>query len=228
MAEDFENTRNADTDTDMVFVQGGTFAMGNHSANNGSVTLSDYFIGKYPVTQRLWKQIMGAGGNPSKFKGDDLPVETVCWDDARKFIKRLNKQTGTKYRLPTEAQWEFAARGGNKSAGLQYSGSDNIDEVAWHNGNSGEKTHPVGAKAPNELGIYDMSGNVWEWVGDRGGEYTPKAKTNPRGPLWGGIFRVFRGGSWGADAACCRVSSRAGGTADDRGSALGFRLAHHI
>jgi formylglycine-generating enzyme required for sulfatase activity len=215
------NTLNSDTD--MVFVQGGTFTMGNSSDNNGVITLSDYSIGKYPVTQRLWKQIMGADNNPSKFKGDDLPVETVSWSDVRKFIKKLNKQTGKKYRLPMEAQWEYAARGGNKSEGYKYSGGNDIDKVAWYNGNSGGTTHPAGTKLPNELGIHDMSGNVWEWVNDRGCEYTSKTKTDPQGPLWGSL-RVIRGGSWGTGAEFCHVSIRGGGAPDDCGSALGFRL----
>jgi formylglycine-generating enzyme required for sulfatase activity len=216
-----ENTQNCDTD--MVFVRGGAFTMGSSYHNNGLVTLRDYSIGKYPVTQRLWKLVMGADKNPSKFKGDNLPVETVSWGGVRKFIKKLNKRTGKEYRLPTEAQWEYAARGGNKSMGYKYSGGNDIGEVAWYDGNSGGETHPVGTKLRNELGIHDMSGNVWEWVSDRGGEYTSKAKTDPKGPLVGS-FRVIRGGSWGAGAECCCVYCRSGGDPDDCGNALGFRL----
>jgi len=144
---------------EMVFVNGGTFKMGRNSA-----TVNDYYIGKYEVTQQQWIQIMGSGNNPSKFKGGNLPVERVSFNDVQEFILRLNEKTGNKYRLPTEAEWEFAARGGNKGIGYTYSGSNNIDNVAWYYKNSEEKTHPVGTKLANELGIHDMSGNVWEWT----------------------------------------------------------------
>lgn len=128
------------------------------------VTLSSYSIGKYEVTQKLWEAVMGS--NPSVFKGENLPVENVSWNDVQEFLRKLNEMTGKQYRLPTEAEWEFAARGGNLSKGYKYSGSDNPDMVAWHSGNSDWKTQPVGTKAPNELGIYDMSGNVEEWCED--------------------------------------------------------------
>jgi formylglycine-generating enzyme required for sulfatase activity len=220
-------------DLAMVSVQGGTFTMGCTGEQGGdcdddekpahSVTVGNFQIGKFEVTQRLWKQIMGADNNPSYFKGDDLPVERVSWNDVQKFIKKLNEQTGKKYRLPTEAEWEYAARGGNKSQGNKYSGSNNLDEVAWYRDNSGGKTNDVGTKSPNELGIYDMSGNVWEWVSDWYGDYTSGAQTNPTGPS-SGSDRVNRGGSWYNNAEYCRVSFRVGNHPGSRGEIIGFRL----
>ena len=215
----------------MVYVKGGTFTMGA-TAEQGSdvndiekpthsVTLSDFYIGKYEVTQAQWKAIMGT--TPSYFKGDNLPVEQVSWNDIQEFIQKLNAQTGKKFRLPTEAEWEYAARGGNKSKGYKYSGSNNIDEVAWYYDNSSNTTHPVGQKTPNELGIYDMSGNVWEWCQDWYGDYSSEAQTNPTGPS-SGSNRVLRGGSWFNGARSCRVSYRYGGTPDRRSYDLGFRL----
>lgn len=175
---------------DMVWVEGGTFRMGATSEQGSdawggekpvhSVTLSGYYIGKTEVTQALWKAVMGS--NPSEFKGDNLPVEQVSWDDCQEFIRKLNSLTGQHFRLPTEAEWEFACRGGNNSCGYKYSGSNDIDNVAWYFDNSGHKTHPVGTKAQNELGIYDMSGNVWEWCSDWYGNYSSGAQTNPKGP----------------------------------------------
>ena len=202
---------------DMVYVEGGTFDMGatteqGSDAYSGekpvhSVTLSGYYIGKCEVTQELWEAVMGS--NPSNFKGAQNPVESVSWNDCQEFVSRLNSLTGRTFRLPTEAEWEYAARGGNKSRHYKYSGSDNIDDVAWHDGNSGGSTHAVGTKAANELGIYDLSGNVWEWCSDWYGFYNEGAETNPQGPL--SVyppFRVLRGGSWGNDARGCRVSNR--------------------
>jgi len=152
----------------MVFVEGGTFMMGATSEQESDafdwekpahrVTLSDFYIGKYEVTQAQWKAVMGS--NPSYFKGDNLPVERVSWGDCQEFIRKLNERTGLTFRLPTEAEWDYAARGGNRSRGYKYSGSDDPDEVAWYWDNSGIKTHPVGQKRANELGLYDMSGNV--------------------------------------------------------------------
>jgi formylglycine-generating enzyme required for sulfatase activity len=216
---------------EMVAVKGGTFTMGCTSEQSDcdddekpthSVTLSDYYIGKFEVTQELWQAVMG--NNPSYFKGANYPVEQVSWNDIQEFIKKLNQKTGANFRLPTEAEWEYAARGGNKSNGYKYSGSNNIDNVAWYKSNSGSKTHPVGQKTPNELGIYDMSGNVWEWCQDWYGNYSSSSQTNPKGPS-SGSDRVLRGGSWGSGARYCRVSYRDADNPDSRGSYCGFRLA---
>ena len=219
---------------EMVYVKGGTFTMGA-TAEQGSdayddekpthsVTLSDFYIGKYEVTQAQWKAVMGS--NPSYFKGDNLPVENVSWNDIQEFIKKLNAQTGKRFRLPTEAEWEYAARGGNQSKGYKYSGSNSISEVAWYDGNSGDKTHPVGQKTPNELGIYDMSGNVWEWCQDwySSSAYSSSSQTNPTGPS-SGSSRVLRGGSWYYYARYCRVSNRSFSGPAGRNGSSGFRLA---
>ena len=219
---------------EMVYVPGGTFTMGA-TAEQGSdaeydekpthsVRLSGYYIGKYEVTQAQWKAIMG--NNPSGFKGDNLPVENVSWDDCQKFIRKLNQLTGKKFSLPTEAQWEYAARGG-KSGGTKYSGSDDIGNVAWYGYNSGDKTHPVGEKSPNDLGIYDMSGNVEEWCQDWKGDYSSYSQTNPTGP-GSGYRRVLRGGSWGSYARFCRVSYRSRYVPDRRVFYFGFRLCLSI
>lgn len=199
----------------MVQVEGGTFKMGatpNMGSNPGrdevqvhTVTLSNFLIGQTEVTQALWQAVMG--DNPSYFVGDDRPVERVCYHDCLDFIIKLNQLTGQKFRLPTEAEWEFACRGGNNSRGYKYSGSNNLGSVAWYDGNSGDKTHPVGTKAPNELGIYDMSGNVWEWCSNWYANYTSNSQANPSGPQ-SGAGRVGRGGSWGHNARCCRSSFR--------------------
>ncbi|MDR1895237.1 MAG: SUMF1/EgtB/PvdO family nonheme iron enzyme [Prevotellaceae bacterium] len=217
---------------EMVYVQGGTFTMGC-TAEQGNycldrekpvhqVTLSSFYIGKYEITQAQWKSVMG--NNPSYFKSDNLPVEQVSWDEVQEFIRKLNAQTGENYRLPTEAEWEYAARGGAKSNGYKYSGSNNVYEVAWCYDNSGNKTHPVGTKQANELGIYDMSGNVYEWCGDWYGAYSSEAQTNPRGSS-SGSYRVNRGGSWNSGAQIVRVPLRNGSTSGYRDFYLGFRLA---
>ena len=214
----------------MVYVSGGTFTMGATSEMTTpsdfekpihQVTLSNYYIGETEVTQALWKAVMGS--NPSYFKGDNLPVETVSWDDCQTFIRKLNELTGQHFRLPTEAEWEFAARGGNQSRHTQYSGSNRIDDVAWYDGNSDKNTHPVKTKQPNELGIYDMTGNVWEWCQDRFGDYSNSTQTNPTGAS-SGSFRVFRGGSWYYDPRFCRSSSRYFNTPGHGGGGLGLRL----
>lgn len=200
---------------DMVRVEAGTFTMGataemkdpdDWEKPTHRVTLTnDYYIGKYEVTQVLWQAVMG--NNPSKFKGDNLPVEQVSWEDCQKFLSKLNRITGKTFRLPTEAEWEYATRGGNKSRGYQYSGSNNLSDVAWIRDNSGKKTHAVGTKQPNELGIYDMSGNVWEWCQDWYGEYSSSSQINPTGAN-DGFRRVYRGGSWNNEVWGCRSSCR--------------------
>ena len=187
---------------EMVLVNGGIFMMGCAPENEincwekeepaHTVSLSDFYIGKYEVTQAQWKAVMG--DNPSAFKGDDLPVEMVSWEDVQEFIRKLNATTRKNYRLPTEAEWEFAARGGTKSKGYKYSGSDDLDEVAWHSLSGIVVTHRVGIKNPNELGIFDMNGNVYEWINDRFGDYTSDMQENPLGPSTGSQ-RVIRGGS---------------------------------
>ena len=174
------------------------------------------------MTQALWKAVMGS--NPSNRKGDNLPVENVSWNDCQTFLRKLNAMTDKNFRLPTEAEWEFAARGGNRSRGYQYSGSKKIDDVAWYNNNSGGETHPVGTKAPNELGIYDMSGNVWEWCQDWYGDYHGYSQTNPTGPS-SASGRMNRGGSWYNYARYCRVANRGSFAPGIRTSSLGLRLA---
>jgi len=222
-----------DPGIEMVFVQGGTFTMGC-TAEQGSdcwsderpshqVTLNSFSIGRYEVTQAQWVAVMGS--NRSYFTGNlSRPVETVSWNEVQEFITVLNTITGRQYRLPTEAEWEYAARGGVNSGGYKYAGSNNINDVAWYWDNSSSGTQPVGTKASNELGIYDMSGNVWEWVNDWWGDYTSGAKTNPTGPTTGS-YRVSRGGSWYYDARNCRVSNRHSDYPGFRNHDIGFRLA---
>ena len=216
---------------DMVRVEVGTFTMGatpemknpdDDEKPAHQVTLTnDYYIGKYEVTQALWQAVMNS--NPSYFKGDNLPVEQVSWNDCQEFISKLNSITGKTFRLPTEAEWEYAARGGKKNRGYQYSGSNNISDVAWYDNNSGSKTHAVGSKQANELGIYDMSGNVWEWCQDWKGFYSSSSQVNPTGAN-SGSHRVIRGGSWIHAARNCRSSFRSNFTPDSRNDYLGFRL----
>ena len=209
----------------MVYVSGGTFIMGGDESSDQtpthSVTLSSYYICKYEVTQALWRAVMGS--NPSKFKGDNLPVEQVSWNDCQTFINRLNSYTGRNFRLPTEAEWEFAARGGNYSRHYKYSGSNYISDVAWYCDNSGNRTHPVGTKQANELGLYDMSGNVWEWCSDWYGSYSSYSQTDPIGPN-NGSNRMDRGGCWGNFAKRCRPAYRSYGTPGYRDHGRGLRL----
>ena len=246
---------------EMVFVEGGTFLMGAQSNDPSApnynaeafddespvhqVTLSDYYIGKYEVTQQLWEYVMSytgtcadgssmrayssdvwLGDNPSSSYGlgDYYPAYYVSWEDVVNiFIPRLNKITGQTFRLPTEAEWEYAARGGHKSKGYKYAGSNTIDDVAWYYGNTASSTHAVGTRSPNELGLYDMSGNVWEWCSDWYGVYSSSSQTNPTGPS-SGSDRVLRGGSWLNFAENCRVSNRGIFNPDYRYNNYGFRL----
>ena len=216
---------------EMVKVESGSFNMGatpemedpNESEKPVHlVTLAnDYYIGKYEVTQALWQAVMGS--NPSSSKGDDLPVERVSWNDCQDFISKLNAMTGKRFRLPTEAEWEYAARGGKKSRGYQYSGNNSLGDIAWYSGNSSSRTHAVGTKQPNELGIYDMAGNVWEWCQDWKGSYSSSPLVNPIGAVSGSL-RVYRGGSWSSSARGCRTSCRNCFTPNGRDNNLGLRL----
>lgn len=217
----------------MVVVEGGTFTMGATSEQGSDayddekpahqVTLSDYYIGKTEVTQELWQAVMGS--NPSGFTGNlQRPVECVSWDDCQTFITKLNNLTGENFRLPTEAEWEYAARGGNASEGYKYSGSNSIGDVAWYWDNSSSTPHPVKTKQANELGIYDMSGNVWEWCADWYSYYSSSPQDNPTGPS-SGSGPVLRGGSWFDDARGCRVACRSSINPDSRSDDFGLRLA---
>ena len=165
------------------------------------------------------------GSNPSFYEGENLPVENVSWTDVQEFIKKINKYTRLEYRLPTEAEWEYAAKGGNKSQGFIYAGSNNLNEIAWYKDNSDSTTHPVGTKMPNELGIYDMTGNVWEWCQDSYGAeyYKDSPSDNPLGPK-SGSERVIRGGSWDNDESGCRIANRSRYYLYDGDSYYGFRL----
>ena len=178
------------------------------------VQTAHFYLGRFPVTQRLWRAVMGTN-EQCLCKRDNYPVEKVSWYDCQNFIQRLSLITGKSFRLPTEAEWEYAARGGARSKGFNYAGSDNIDEVAWHKGNSGENLHEVGLKRPNELGLYDMSGNVYEWCEDR---YTTRMdrKVTERG---------VRGGNFLANEEYCRITSRYEITPNYRDHGIGFRLA---
>ena len=216
----------------MVRVEGGTFTMGatpeqdsdayDREKPTHQVTLSTYYIGKYEVTQAEWQAVMGT--NPSNFKGNNLPVECVSWDDCQDFIRKLNELTGKQFRLPTEAEWEYAARGGNKSNRTKYAGGSDIDNVGWYDGNSNSTTHPVGQKRANELGLYDMSGNVREWCQDGCDDYSSASQTNPQGSA--GRNRMLRGGSWSDDARYCRLSYRDHFVSDYKNILGGLRLAH--
>ena len=179
-------------------------------------------IGKYEVTQKQWRDIMN--NNPSDFKNcDNCPVENVSWNDVQDFLQKLNQKTGNNYRLPTEAEWEYAARGGNQSKGYTYSGSNSLTDVAWNTDNSASKTHPVGQLQPNELGLFDMSGNICEWCNDWYSNYSPGSQTNPHGPSTGSL-RVARGGSWYNSAWGCRSANRGSNYPGHRNYFVGFRL----
>lgn len=220
---------------EMVYVEAGTFTMGctfeqDDDCNNNetpihSVTISnDYYIGKYEVTQELYEAVMGT--NPCKRKSSDSPVKNVSWYDAVEFCVEISHLTGRRFTLPTEAEWEYAARGGKKTTNAKYSGSSNINNVAWYDGNSGNQTHPVGRLCSNELGIYDMSGNVWEWCYDWYGSYNSASQTDPMGPFLGSL-RVMRGGGMDNFAYDCLVSTRAHNNPDIPRHYCGFRVVLH-
>lgn len=226
----FSFTTISSTDFEMVSVQGGTFQMGSNDCDSNekpihSVTLSSFEIGKYEVTQAQWVKVMGS--NPSDFIGDNLPVNQVSWNNIQTFIRVLNEQTGLTYRLPTEAEWEFAARGGNSSNGYIYAGSNTIGDVAEYEGNNDTSAKPVGGKQANELGIYDMSGNVIEWCNDWYDSYGSDAVSNPTGPA-SGSDRVLRGGAYSFSAPKCRVDSRDGIAPNFEFAMFGFRLARSL
>jgi formylglycine-generating enzyme required for sulfatase activity len=241
-----ENRIIPDLGIECVYVKADTFRMG--SAESGpddeksvhQVKISrDYWMGTCEITQAQWRALIGT--DPSKYKGDKLPVEMVSWDEAAEFCRKLTQRErkasrlpdGYVYRLPTEAEWEYAARGGAKSKGFIYPGSNDPEEVAWHHPVSADETHPVGTKRPNELGLYDMAGNVWEWCLDwYAPDYYAKApKADPFNNDYGDkTYRVCRGGSWGLYPTHCRSANRGGGTPTGRFYSYGFRvvLAHPV
>jgi sulfatase modifying factor 1 len=225
-----------------ILVEKGTFTMGSDNSEYNfekpahQVTITaDFELSEYPVTQALWQAVMGAEWQETYFKGADRPVENISWDDAQGFLVEMNKwyrdsgqaagRPGV-FCLPTEAQWEYAARGGRygKSLSFEYAGSNRLEEVGWYRGNSHGETRPVGRKQPNVLGLYDMSGNVWEWCQDWYGSYSSGSVTDPVGPN-SGSDRVCRGGSWSFSGGYCRVAGRYYDPPGDRDGSLGFRLA---
>lgn len=220
----------------MKLVKGGTFQMGSEDSDAfgdekpvHGVTLSSFYIGETEVTQSFWKAVMCAEQASSSWtdefgRGDNYPAYRVSWNDCQDFIHKLNDLTGYNFRLPTEAEWEFAARGGNSGIGYKYAGGNSIGDLAWYQDNSGRKTHEVKTKSPNELGLYDMNGNVWEWCGDYWkSNYDNGSQTNPKGPS-SGTDRVLRGGSWDNIPRLCRVSSRRGRNPGDWNYYIGLRL----
>jgi len=216
------------TGLELVRVKGGCFKQGSDSSGfmekpRHEVCLSDYYIGRYEVTQRDWRDVMGSNQSRLKGCGDDCPVDSVSWSDAREFISKLNSITGRAFRLPTEAEWEFACT--DRGRASNWCGGNNSDSVAWLSENSGLKPHPVGSKQPNSLGIYDMSGNVWEWVYDWSGTYDSSRQIAPKGAVTGST-RVRRGGSWQYGPEKAAAVWRSSGYPDDRAMDIGFRLAH--
>lgn len=220
-----------DMNPEMVFVKGGNFMVGSKSGGYDEkpvheVYLDDFYIGKYEVTQSEWYKVLPKDPSKRYFPGcDSCPVERVTWYQVQEFISTLNGLTGQNYRLPTEAEWEYAASGGTLSQRYKYSGSNKADSVAWTDGNAGNRVHPIGKKKPNELGIYDMSGNVFEWCSDWYSSYYYKLSSfeNPGGPLEG-EQKVMRGGSWFFDRSGVRIADRDKGNPDFRYGYVGFRL----
>jgi len=220
----------------MIKVEGGSFTMGatEEQGNSSSrdekpahqVTLSDFYIGETEVTRALWDLVMHNKLDDTT-DGAQYAAGGVSWGDCQEFIKILNHMTGLRFRLPTEAEWEYAARGGKYSRGYKYAGSDNLDDVAWHKDNSNDIGHHVAQKLPNELGLYDMSGNVYECCQDWYGAYGTSAQRNPQGPPIG-THRVFRGGSRNNYYMHCRVSYRSNNTPEARYRDLGLRLVLEI
>lgn len=219
---------------DLISIKGGCFEMGDAFGDGDpderpvhEVCVKDFYLGKHEVTQEKWKKIMGM--EPSKFKncGENCPVENISWDDIQGFFTKLNKITGKNYRLPTEAEWEYASRERGKK--IKWSGISNksdITDYAWYVSNSDSRTHPVGMKKPNAIGLYDMSGNVWEWVSDWDGKayYRKSPRDNPGGPSRG-KYRVMRGGSWNDRPKNIRTTYRSLNKQGGRGYVIGFRLA---
>ncbi len=212
----------------MVYIEGGSFQMGSEDVEADDdevpvheVQIKNFYIGKYEITQAQWKNIMGK--NPSYFRGDDFPVECVSWEDVQRFIKRLNAKTGKHYRLPTEAEWEYAAKGGNLSKNYKYSGSDALQEIAWYIENSDSLSHICGNKQPNELGIHDMCGNVHEWCSNRYDSLSYTGNILKNQSIL--VEYVFRGGSWLSKKKYCRISNRNHCLKNIRHFSLGFRLA---
>lgn len=218
-------------DLEMVFVKGGAFKMGCSSLNGRdmpihNVTLSSYYIGKYEITQARWREIMGS--NPSQNNNcGKCPVESVSWEEVQEFIGKLNSKTSSDFRLPTEAEWEFAANGGGKSQYYRYSGSNNLDFVAWYEGNSKLQTHIIGEKAPNELGIFDMTGNVDEFCLDWLGDYPNTSVSNPKGDS-NGLYRITRGGSFPLNESSCPIKNWGGLLPSEKNYRTGFRLARSV
>lgn len=219
----------------MVKVEGGNYTMGCPDPTGTScyywekpahnVSITTFYMAKYPVTQKEWRILVGNRPWFSK-NCDECPVENVSWYDAQIFINTLNQLSGKNYRLPTEAEWEYAAAGGNRNEGYKYAGNDHIDAVAWYSGNSDKQIHVVGQKQPNQLGLFDMSGNVWQWCSDWFSDtyYNYSETDNPEGPKRD-AYRVCRGGSWWSEARDCRISNRDRYPADARDDDVGFRIA---
>ena len=221
----------------MITVQGGSFTMGCTNTDDycrddekpaHNVTLRNFAIGCYPVTQAQWQAIMNRNASPKPYNGD-YPIVTITWTSIQTFLKKLNRITKKNYRLLTEAEWEFAARGGNSSNGYKYSGSNELNTVGWHSSNSNFKLQPVGQKTSNEIGIYDMSGNIWEWCSDwyKSNYYAKSPSTNPSG-AFSGKYRVLRGGSWNTKTMYCRITTRNCNQPNSAFDDVGFRIARTL